>query len=88
MSVTGAPSPQPPRLIGLFRDAYDNGGNIVGWTVVAWGLVFSDKSAVTVPVNGRPSATLWMNVDDALRALDVETCEVNPRPAAQWWREQ
>lgn len=80
--------PQPPRLIGLYRDVYDDDGNPVGWTVIGWGLMFPDKSAVTVPAYGQSSATVWQNVDDALRSIDAEVCNVNPRPFAQWWREQ
>lgn len=84
--VSGAP--QPPRLVGLFSEYYDDDGNAVGWTVIAWGLVFPDKSVVTVPAVGMVSATVWQSLDDAQRSMDVQTCEVNPRPYAKWWRDQ
>ena len=88
MSLATGGAPQPPRLLGLFRDVYDDDGNPVGWTVVGWGLMFPDKSAVTVPVAGTMSATLWQSLDDALRSMDVQTCDVNPRPYLKWWRDQ
>jgi hypothetical protein len=81
-------TPQPPRLVGLFRELWDDNGNPIGWTVVGWGLVFPDKSAVTVPVAGTTSATVWQSLDHALQDMDVQTCDVNPRPFPKWWRDQ
>lgn len=88
MSLTEAAVPQPPRLVALLHETWDDHGNTIGWTVVGWGLVFPDKSAVTVPAAGSASATLWQSLDDALTRMDAQLCDVNPRPSAQWWRDQ
>lgn len=89
MSDAATNAAQPPRLVGLYQDHYDDAGNRVGWEVIGWGVVFPDWSAVTVPISGKVvSASVWRTLDDALRALDAQVCDVNPRPYAKWWRQQ
>jgi hypothetical protein len=81
-------APRPPRLVGLFRDLYDDNGTVVGWEVVAWGAKLDNGQAVTIPVAGPTSATVWHSLDDACRAYEAQIAEVRPLPYPQWWRGQ
>jgi hypothetical protein len=58
-----------PRVLAFYKDTWDDDGTAVGWTTVAWGLALPDGGAVTVPLEGQPSATLWLSVSDAAEAL-------------------
>lgn len=78
--------PRPPRLVGLYRDLWDDDGTALGWEVVAWAVVHGSGHVVTVPVEGVVSATTWLTLDDACKELEAQVCEVRPRPYAQWWR--
>jgi hypothetical protein len=60
-----------PRVLAFYRDTWDDDGTAVGWMTVAWGLALPNGAAVTVPLEGPPSATLWSTVGDAAEALDA-----------------
>jgi hypothetical protein len=68
-----------PRLLAFYRDAWDDDGTAIGWQTIAWGLVFADGSAISVPVDPPMSVTLWHSVDDALAALDAYVDHPEPR---------
>lgn len=76
-----------PRLLGLYEDELDDAGNPVGWRIVGWALELPEGPAVTVPVNGPASATMWRTLRDAAVALDVQVDDVNPRTFRRWRRE-
>jgi hypothetical protein len=60
-----------PRVLAFYRDVIDDGGSVIGWRTIAWGLAFGDGSAVSIPI-GRPvSVTLWPSLEDAATALDA-----------------
>jgi hypothetical protein len=68
-----------PRVLAFYQDVVDDDGTVIGWRTVAWGLVFGDGSAVSVPV-GRPvSVTLWPCLEDAAAALDAHVDTPDPR---------
>lgn len=71
MPGTDRPPPDLPQTLAFYQDTWDDDGTAVGWTTVAWGLALADGSAVTVPVGGPPSVTLWPSVDAAATALDA-----------------
>ena len=60
-----------PRVLAFYRDTWDDDGTAVGWRTVAWGLALPNGAAVTVPLDGPPSATLWSSLGDAAEALDA-----------------
>jgi hypothetical protein len=60
-----------PRVLAFYHDTWDDDGIAVGWKTVAWGLALPNGAAVTVPLDGPPSATLWPSVGDAAEALDA-----------------
>jgi hypothetical protein len=80
MTIDATPTPVvTPRLLGFYRDVYDDEGTAAGWATIAWGLVFGDGSAITVPVEAPVSVTLWHRVEDATVALDAYIDYVDPR---------
>lgn len=68
-----------PRLLAFYQDLWDDDGTPIGWKPVAWGLRFSDGSAVSVNIEGKPSVTLWHSVEDALAEMDAFVDTPDPR---------
>jgi hypothetical protein len=60
-----------PRVLAFYQDTWADDGTAIGWRTVAWGLALTGGAAVTVPIEGPPTATLWPSVDDAATALDA-----------------
>jgi hypothetical protein len=67
-----------PRVLAFYMDTWDDDGIALGWTTVAWGLALPNGAAVTVPLEGQPSATLWLSVSDAAEALGAYVDTPNP----------
>jgi hypothetical protein len=68
-----------PRLLAFYQDAWDDDGTAMGWRTVGWGLVLSDGSAITIPVEAPVRVTVWRSVHDAVADLDAYVDDLGPR---------
>jgi hypothetical protein len=76
----GEPAPVvTPRLLAFYQDGWDDDGTAIGWRTVAWGLVFGDGSAISIPGEPPVCVTLWHSVEDAVAARDATIDNPDPR---------
>jgi hypothetical protein len=89
-TTMAARGPMAPPLLALFDDLYDEAGNNVGWDPVRWALRLPGGAGLTFNMASASSATLWLNLDDAIEADTSVSAvtPVDPRPYPQWKREQ
>jgi hypothetical protein len=71
--------PPVPRLLGLYRDGFDEDGTPATWVPIGWAVELPGRGAITIPLEGPIGVSIWQDLDDAKKTLDAYVDEISPR---------